>query len=75
MAANKVIRSTEAPGGLLCVDVFERTDGSFGFELYRREPQDGRGWYPVGHFAGLVFANVTSAEQAAVSAVPWMAVT
>ena len=74
MAANKVIRSIEAPGGQLCVDIFRRTDGSFGFELYRRDPEEGHGWYPVGYFSDRVFASRAATEDAAYSAVPWLSV-
>jgi len=48
---NKVVRSINFEGALHCVDIFRRPNGSFGFELYRRDPEDGRGWYPVGFFA------------------------
>ena len=37
---NKVIRSINAPGDARCVDLFARPDGSFGFEEYRRDPED-----------------------------------
>lgn len=72
MAANKVIRSIEAPGGQVCVDIFCRPDGSFGFELYRRDPEDAHGWYPAGHFAGQRFADAAAATDAAGRAAPWI---
>ncbi len=72
MAANKVIKSIEAPGGQLCVDIFRRPDGSFGFELYRRDPEEGHGWYPVGYFGDRVFDARAEAEAAAHLAVPWL---
>ena len=72
MAANKVIRSIEAPGGQFCVDLFRRPDGSFGFELYRREPEDSHGWYAIGHYGDQRFPDVAAVERAAVLAVPWI---
>lgn len=69
---NKVMRSVNAPGDALCVDVFRRPDGSFGFEEYRRDPEDGRGWYPVGHHAGLEFVSEDAAYEAASERVGWL---
>ena len=74
MAANKVIKSIEAPGGQLCVDIFRRPDDSFGFELYRRDPEEGHGWYQVGYFADRQFETQATAEAAARDAVPWLKV-
>ena len=74
MAANKVIKSIEAPGGQLCVDIFRRDDDSFGFELYRRDPEEGYGWYPIGYFGDRPFPSQAAAEAAAHIAVPWLAV-
>ena len=71
MAANKVIRSIEAPGSQVCVDVFRRPNGSFGFELYRRDPEDDGGWYPVGGFAELPFVSESAAVAAACDRVEW----
>ena len=42
---NKVVRSINAPGEMMCVDVFRRPDNSYGWALYRREPEDGHGWF------------------------------
>jgi len=65
MADNKVVRSVEAPGGAACVDIFRRPDGSFGFEEYRRDPEDGRGWFVTGHHGARRFASQADAESAA----------
>ena len=70
--ANKVIRSIEPPGGGRCVDLFRRADGSFGFEEYRRDPEDGSGWYPIGHHAGAVFAAEAAALAQARLVVVWL---
>jgi hypothetical protein len=65
--------SYEDQEGRLCVDIFFRPDGTFGFELFRRDVEDGGGWYIVGHFARLrSFATRAEAEAAAVAAVPWL---
>lgn len=70
---NKVMRSINAPGDLLCVDIFRRPDDSFGFEEYRRDPEDGRGWFPVGHHGAKVFITQDAAWQAACDHVRWLA--
>ena len=67
-----VIWSVEAPGGQVCVDLFWRGDGTYGFEEYRRDPEDGRGWYPVGGHADDIYPDRTSAERAALRAVDWL---
>jgi hypothetical protein len=71
MADNKVLSSIEAPGGRLCVDFFQRPDGSWGFEEYRRDPEDPRGWARTGFFGETCFSTKAEAEQAAAAAVAW----
>ena len=70
---NVVVHSINLDGEARCVDVFARPDGSFGYEEYRREPEDGRGWYAIGHTASLVFATSNEALIAAVAEVAWLA--
>ena len=72
MADNKVVRSIEAAGGQNCVDIFHRPDGSWGFEEYRREPEDGRGWFVTGFHGEQRFASRDQAEAAARLAVVWL---
>jgi len=69
---NRVVKSINMPGELVCVDVFERPDGSFGFEEYRRDPEDGRGWFPIGRYAGLVFDSPEAALAEAERRVSWL---
>ncbi len=68
---NKVHQSFEAPGGSVCVDVFRRPDGSWGIEEYRRDPEDGHGWYVTGFLAQTRYEDCESALTAAQSLVPW----
>ncbi|SIS82008.1 hypothetical protein SAMN05421759_10450 [Roseivivax lentus] len=70
---NTVLRSVNAPGATLCVDLFRRPDGSFGFEEFRRDPEDVRGWYAVGHYSGAVFPSQVAAWDAAQAQVAWLA--
>ena len=67
-----VMRSIEAPGGQVCVDIFRRPDGTWGFEEYRRDPEDGRGWQVSGHLSGRSYRSQADAETAARAQVPWL---
>ena len=64
---NKVIKSFSGYDDSICVDVFMRPDGTFGFEEYRRDIEDARGWFPIGHYSSLIFQSeaeaVISAKQ------------
>lgn len=69
---SKVLRSINAPGESRCVDVFQRPDGSFGFEEYRRDSEDARGWFPIGRFGDRVFDSEESALREARARVVWL---
>lgn len=69
---NRVLHSFNAPCGNLCVDVFCRPDGSFGFEEYRRDVEDMRGWFAIGHYEQRRFPTETRAVQAAQDTVAWL---
>jgi hypothetical protein len=70
---NKVARSIETEDGGRCVDIFVRPDGSFGFEEYRRDVEDARGWFPIGGYAPQSYADEAAALEAASSKVAWLA--
>ncbi len=55
-----------------CVDLFRRPDGSFGFEEFRRDPEDAGAWTPVRFYAGLRFTTRDAAMDAARRAVAWL---
>lgn len=69
---NKVLRSINRDDGQLCVDIFIRPDGTYGFEEYRRDPEDPRGWYAIGHHATKIFPTETAALAEARAHVPWL---
>ncbi|MEN0040742.1 MAG: hypothetical protein AAF764_05340 [Pseudomonadota bacterium] len=66
-----VVHSQNEMGGLHCVDIFRRADATFGFELYRRDPETGEGWFPIGFHSGRVFATRGEAERTAAADVAW----
>ncbi|MFP4404862.1 hypothetical protein [Rhodosalinus sp.] len=61
---HSVPRSIDLPGKTVCPDLFRRPDGTFGFEEYRREPEDGRGRFVIGHHGH----RVSDSEAAALAA-------
>ena len=68
-----VLRSLETEDGTRCVDLFRRPDGTFGYEEFRRDPEDRGIWTPV-RFASVVsFASLEQAHAAAGAAVVWLA--
>jgi len=71
--STKVVISLENFAGDRCVDVFVRVDGTFGFEEFRRDPEDGGGWYPLRHYAHQVFDTKEAALARAKASVPWLA--
>ena len=69
---NKVIRSIEDPSGLRCLDLLALGDGQVGFAEYRRDPEDGHGWRPVGVISD-GFDSAQDALAAARACVGWLA--
>lgn len=67
-----VVQSINAPGGLICVDVFRHPDGRFGWAQYRRDPEDGRGWFAISDDAA-TYADQDAALTAARASVTWLA--
>lgn len=67
----RVLPSWEDPEGLRCVDILAYGDGSFGYTLCRRDPEDGHGWRHVDGAAGPRFAQRDAAEAAARTIAPW----
>lgn len=67
-----VLRSIETAEGDRCVDIFRRGDGSYGFEGYRRDAEDRRGWYPASGFGDLHFDSEAAAEDAARLHFSWL---
>jgi hypothetical protein len=68
----KVLASPSTPAVDRCVDIFSRPDGTFGFEEFRRDPEDMGAWTPVAHYSERVFSTDDEALAAARAAVPWL---
>ena len=69
----KVIASPSTPAVDRCVDIFTRPDGTFGFEEFRRDPEDMGAWTPVAYYSVREFLSQDDAVAAARAAVPWLA--
>jgi len=70
---NKVFASFENPYHDHCVDLFERPDGSFGYEEYRRDAEDCGAWQSLARFSQQVFESEQRALAAASMNVGWLA--
>jgi hypothetical protein len=68
-----VVDSIENAEHNRCVDVFVRLDASFGFEEFRRDPEDAGAWTPATYFSGLRYASKEEALTEAVRRVAWLA--
>jgi hypothetical protein len=68
----KVLASPSTASVDRCVDIFLRPDGTFGFEEFRRDPEDGGVWTPVAYFSGQRHDAEEDALAAARERVPWL---
>lgn len=69
---NQVRASLQNRAADRCVDLFVREDGSYGFEEYRRDAEDQKGWFSLHRHSQQVFATEEQALAAARAAVAWM---
>ncbi len=70
-----VFVSVENPEHDRCVDIFSRPDGSYGFEEFRRDVEDGGQWTPVQYYSGVSYGSSAAALETAERCVPWLAET
>jgi hypothetical protein len=66
------MRSINLDGEHICVDIFCRLDGTYGFDEFHRDPEDTSGWYSIGHFGNQVFADIDAALNKAKDSVHWL---
>jgi len=72
--AKKVLESLHDLTAERCVDVFVRDDGTFGYEEYRRDYEDGGMWFPLHRYSGQVFRTQAEALAHARATVRWLLV-
>lgn len=67
-----VTESLTNAGADRCVDVFSRPDGTFGFEEFRRDPEDMGAWTPIRCFSARLYSSEDEARDAAMASVGWL---
>ena len=67
-----MLASPSTPAVDRCVDIFARPDGTFGFEEFRRDPEDMGAWTPVTYFFQREFPSEAAALAAARDVIPWL---
>ena len=67
-----VVESFETPDKARCADIFRRADLSYGFEIYRLDPETKSGWFPVGGFSNKRFISKSVALEVATKHAPWI---
>jgi len=67
-----VLSSHQTVDASRCVDIFSRPDGTFGFEEFRRDPEDMGAWTPISYFSGREYPTEAGAIEAARHSVPWV---
>ena len=67
-----VTRSISSDEGLRCVDIFRRKDNRFGFEEYRKDPENIDGWYNVGYYSDKIYKNQKEAYKNACKNILWL---
>lgn len=68
-----VFTSIENPQHDRCVDLFRRPDGTYGFEEFRRDPEDAGAWTPVRYSVAASHSSAGDAFDAAAKVVAWLA--
>ena len=61
---NRVLKSINLPGDNICVDIFICPNNTYGFDEFRRDSEDGRGWFSIGHQGSVEFSSVPEAMKA-----------
>ncbi len=68
-----MLASLENEDHTRCVDVFQRGDGTFGFEEFRRDVEDQGQWVPVQHYSAMAYPSQDEALMSARRIVAWLA--
>lgn len=68
----RVLRSIETASGDYCVDFFARPDGSYGFEEFRRDPEDLGKWTAIHYYSELSQPSQADAIAEAKKRIAWL---
>ena len=53
-------------------DIFIRENKTFGFEEYRKDPENIDGWYKVGNYSDKIYKNQKEAYKNACKNILWL---
>ena len=67
-----VIQSINNDESNLCIDFFTRNNGTFGYEEYRKDPENIDGWYKVGNYSDKIYKNQEEAHKNACKNILWL---
>ena len=56
------------------MDIFSRPDGSYGFEEFRKDPEDMGKWTGVQYYSALSFGTEAEALEEAKTRVKWLSI-
>jgi len=68
----KVLKGIETAHGDFCVDFFVREDGSFGYEEFRRDPENQGHWTGINYYSQLSFNSQAEATASARNNIAWL---
>ena len=66
-----VINSINNDNNNLCIDFFIRKNKTFGYQEYRKDPENISGWYRIGNYDYKVFSNKDDAYLDAKRTIVW----
>ena len=72
MKKNTVIFSINNDEGNLCLDIFIRENKTFGFEEFRKDPENINGWYKIGNYGDKIYFNQKEAYENACKNIMWL---
>jgi hypothetical protein len=72
MPKDSVLHSVNNEYADRCVDFFVRTDGTFGYKEFRRDPEDQGVWFITAFDRTGVYARYEDALQSALLQVVWL---
>jgi hypothetical protein len=67
-----VVATIHSDDGDRCVKIVKRPDGTFGFDEYRRDPEDSGGWTFVKSAAQSIYPTQEQAAAAARAGLGWL---
>jgi hypothetical protein len=67
-----VLHSVESDDRRLCVDFFEDSEGQFGLQLLRADPEDGGRWQSLALYGATRYASLLDTAQNAAKKIVWL---